>query len=431
MALSSRNRANVDTPGIEPAGPLAFYIHSVRSGLGAEKVVLNVISGLAGRGREIDLLIEDVEDDLRDRLPAGVNVVDVSAAARAQAGEVLFRVASALANLFRRAEADPCGRMSFRVALVRFLFKRHPPLYALRRYLFRRRPQAIISYLNYPNIALLLAAQLGKSDTRIYVNVRNNISGEVAGAKSKRMREMPVLMRNLFHLADGIVAVSEGVAADTERLMDLPAGRVTTIFNPVYRPEILALADAVVPHSWLEADALPVVLGVGKMKPQKDFSTLLKAFAQLRKERPARLVILGDGAGRKDLEALATDLGIRADVDFPGYVANPYVYFRHASVFVLSSAWEGLPNALIEAMACGCPVVSTDCPSGPSEILEGGRFGRLVPVGDAEAMARAIGETLDQPAASQAPKEHAQRFTFDRVVERYDRLLTCGSVADR
>jgi glycosyltransferase involved in cell wall biosynthesis len=424
----------LDRTKIEPAArPLAFYIHSVRSGLGAEKVVLNVISGLAARGREVDLLIEDVEDGLRDRLPAGVNVVDVSAAAQASAGEAFCRIASFFVNLFRRVEADPCGLATFRVALVRFLIKRHPPLHALRRYLFRRRPQAVISFLNYPNIALLLAAQLGKGDTRIYVNVRNNISGEVAGAKSRRMREMPVLMRNLFPLADGIVAVSEGVAADTERLMQMPAGRVTTIFNPVYRPEILALADAEAPHPWLKANAhaLPVVLGVGKMKPQKDFPALLKAFAQLRKERPARLIILGDGAGRKDLESLAAKLGIRADVDFPGYVANPYVYFRHASVFVLSSAWEGLPNALIEAMACGCPVVSTDCPSGPAEILDGGRFGRLVPVGDAKAMARAIGETLDQPATSQAPREHAQRFTFDRVVERYDSLLTRGSAADR
>jgi len=409
--------------------PLAFYIHSVSSGLGAEKVVLNVASGLAARGREIDLLIEAPDSDLGARLPAGVNLVDLGKAAAPPVAAALLRLASLLVNLTRRSRPDPCGRASFRIALARFLFKRRPPLHALRRYLSSRRPEAIVSFLNYPNIALLLAAQLGKGDTRVYVNVRNHISSSVAGAKSRRMREMPVLMRNLFALADGIIAVSDGVGADIARLTDTPPARVTTIFNPVYRPQMLELANAPAPHPWLQPGAPPVVLGAGKMKPQKDFATLLKAFARLRRERPARLIILGDGDGKEVLEALAETLGIRPDVDFPGYVANPYVYFRHASVFVLSSAWEGLPNVLIEAMACGCPVVSTDCPSGPAEILDGGRFGRLVPVGDDAAMAQAMAATLDQGNAPAAPGEHAKRFSFDSVVERYDRLLSGQATA--
>ena len=409
--------------------PLAFYIHSVSSGLGAEKVVLNVASGLAARGREIDLLIEAPDSDLGARLPAGVNLVDLGKAAPPHATAALLRLASLLVNLPRRTRPDPCGRAPFRIALARFLFKRRPPLHALRRYLSSRRPEAIVSFLNYPNIALLLAAQLGKGDTRVYVNVRNHISSSVAGAKSRRMTEMPVLMRNLFSLADGIIAVSDGVSADIARLTDTPPARVTTIFNPVYRPQMLELANAPAPHPWLQPGAPPVVLGAGKMKPQKDFATLLKAFARLRRTRPAKLIILGDGEGKEDLEALAETLGIRTDVDFPGYVANPYVYFRHASVFVLSSAWEGLPNVLIEAMACGCPVVSTDCPSGPSEILDGGRFGRLVPVGDDAAWAQAIEATLDQGDAPAAPGEHARCFNFDSVVERYDRLLSGQATA--
>src|SRR3546814_17331889 len=141
------------------------------------------------------------------------------------------------------------------------------------------------------------------------------------------MREMPVRMRNLCPRDDGVVAVSGGVAADTERLMDMPAGRVTAIFNPVYRPQILALADAAAPHPWLQTDSLPVVLGVGKMKPQKDFPTLLKAFALLRQEHPAKLIILGAAAGKEGLEALAETLGIRAAVPFPKYVPNPHTHF--------------------------------------------------------------------------------------------------------
>lgn len=405
------------------ARPVAFYIHSVSSGLGAEKVVLNVVAGLAARGRTVDLLIEDAHDGLQEELPAGVTLVDLGPASRAAAGEPLLRTASLILNLWRATKPDPCGREAFRTALARFLFKRRPPLHALRRYLGRRRPQAVIAFLNYPNIALLLAAQLGKGDTRVYVNLRNHISSSVAGAKSRRMREMPVLMCNLFHLADGVVAVSEGVAADIARLTDTPESRITTIFNPVYRPQMLQLAEAAVPHPWLQQRDLPVVLAAGKMKPQKDFPTLLRAFARLRRERPARLIILGDGDGKGGLEALAEALGIRADVDFPGYVENPYAWFSRASVFVLSSAWEGLPNVLIEAMACGCPVVSTDCPSGPAEILDGGRHGRLVPVGDEAAMAAAIRETLDHGEVPAEPGAHARRFGFDSVVERYDRLL--------
>ncbi len=410
------------------ARPLAFYIHSVKSGLGAEKVVLNVASGLAAQGREVDLIIENPDSDLFETLHPNVRLVDLRKGAAAPLFDVLFRFASLALNLARGAKSDPFGRVPFRTAVTRFLYKRRPPLYALNRYLSSRRPESIISFLNYPNVALLLASQLGKGDTRIYVNVRNHISSSVSGAKSKRMREMPVLMCNLFPLADGVVAVSDGVAVDITRLTDTPTNRVTTILNPIRFQEILELANAPPSHPWLRPDGPPLVLGAGKMKPQKDFPTLLKAFARLRKERQAKLVILGDGADGARLKALAEQLGIGQDVDFPGYVKNPFVYYRHASVFVLSSAWEGLPNVLLEAMACGCPVVSTDCPSGPSEILEGGRLGRLVPIGDDDAMARAIVETLDQTATRQAPVEHARRFAFDRILAAYDKLLTRPAV---
>ena len=411
------------------ARPLAFYIHSVASGLGAENVLLSIVSGLAAQGRKVDLLIENPDRDLREKLHPGIGLVDLGKGGPLPGIDVLFRLVSLLVNLAGGAKTDPCGQVPFRTALTRFLFKRRPPLYALNRYLRAKRPRSIISFLNYPNLALLLAAQLGKRDTRIYVNVRNHISGSVKGAKSRRMTEIPVLMRNLFPLADGVVAVSEGVASDTMQLTDTPPNRVTTILNPLRSRESSEPVNAEALHPWLQADGPPLVLSIGKMRPQKDFPTLLKAFARLRRERPARLIVLGDGDGRKSLEALAEQLGIRSDVDFPGYVKNPFAFYRHASVFVLSSAWEGLPNVLIEAVASGCPIVSTDCPSGPSEILDGGRLGRLVPIGDDEAMAKAIAETLDQTKERQATERqvqggHVQRFALDRIVEAYDTLLT-------
>ncbi len=166
------------------------------------------------------------------------------------------------------------------------------------------------------------------------------------------------------------------------------------------------------------------------LKPQKDFETLLAAFAQVRGARPARLMILGDvrkgekdAAYRRGLEALARELGVASDVAFPGFVVNPFAFLSHVALFVLSSRWEGLGVVLIEALACGCPVVSTDCPSGPSEILGGGRWGRLAPVGDAAALAEAIVLTLDQPPDREALRERAQTFSIDRAIQRYAELL--------
>ncbi len=407
------------------ARPLAFYIHSVASGHGAENVVLTLVSALAAQGRKIDLLTENVDNDLRERLHhPNIDLVDLREKPNRPGFDILFRLASLLLNLFRRTKSDPSGNHSFRTAISRFLYKRRPPLYALNQYIKTRSPESIIAFLEYPNLALLLAAQFGRGDTRIYVNVRNHISTSVARAKSRRMTEVPVLIRNLYPLADGIVAVSEGVADDVMQLTDSPPNRVTTILNPIRFQETGELAKLAAPHPWFEEEGPPVILGVGKMKPQKDYPTLLRAFARLRQERPARLIILGDGKGRGGLETLAEQLGIEADVDFPGYVKDPSVFFHHASLFVLSSAWEGLPNVLIEALACGCPVVSTDCPSGPSEILDGGKLGRLVPVGDDEALAKAIAETLDETNERQVPDGHIRRFAPDRIVESYETLLT-------
>jgi glycosyltransferase involved in cell wall biosynthesis len=157
--------------------------------------------------------------------------------------------------------------------------------------------------------------------------------------------------------------------------------------------------------------------------PAKNFSLLLAAFARLRAQRPARLLILGEGRERLRLEAAAHELGIDADVALPGHVDNPYAAFSRASLFVLSSDWEGLPTVLIEALACGCPVVSTDCPSGPAEILERGRYGSLVPVGDAVALAHAMARTLDQPPAPETLRLRSEAFTLERSAGRYLDLL--------
>ena len=174
-----------------------------------------------------------------------------------------------------------------------------------------------------------------------------------------------------------------------------------------------------------------MVLGAGKLKKQKDFATLVKAFAEVRHRRLARLVILGEGPRRGALLALARKLGVAEDIELPGFVANPFAFMARSSVFVLSSAWEGFGNVLVEAMACGCPVVSTDCPSGPSEILEDGRHGPLVPVGDPAGLAKAICEVLDAPRERAALEERASVFTAAASAEHYERALLGTPIGGR
>ena len=199
--------------------------------------------------------------------------------------------------------------------------------------------------------------------------------------------------------------------------------RVHTIYNPVVTGDLDRKAREPVEHPWIGGDGPPVILAAGRLSAQKDFSTLLVAFARLLTRRPARLVVLGKGKRKPRLVSLARRLGVAEHVDFPGFADNPYAFMARASLFVLSSWYEGLPTVLIEAMACGCPVVSTDCLYGPREILEDGKHGPLVPVGDAEALAAAMARTLDAPPRPEALRERASFFNAARAIDRYEELL--------
>jgi glycosyltransferase involved in cell wall biosynthesis len=219
-----------------------------------------------------------------------------------------------------------------------------------------------------------------------------------------------------------IIANSQGAAESLQKHNRLSREKIRVIYNPVVSPELLQLAEQPLAHPWFSDTIYPVVLGIGRLTRQKDFPTLLRAFATARRDHPMRLVIVGDGEERARLCALAQQLGVNQEVLLVGFDPNPYRYMRRASVFVLSSQWEGLPNALIEAMACGAPVVSTDCPSGPREILEDGKWGRLVPVGDSVALAHAILETLARPLLVN-PMERAMDFTVEKITEEYLHVL--------
>ena len=219
------------------------------------------------------------------------------------------------------------------------------------------------------------------------------------------------------------MGVSHGVSTEFTKITGLKCGRPQVIYNPVVSENIERRSREPANHPWLDSPELPVILAIGKLNKSKNFPFLLAAFAQLLAHRPARLVVLGDGRTRPKLMALAKRLGIEESVDFPGFKENPFAFLAKANLFVLSSRNEALPTVLIEAMACGCPVVSTDCPFGPREILEGGKHGPLVPVGDSEALAAAMVRVLDAPPSGNALRERAALFSIDRAVDRYEALL--------
>jgi glycosyltransferase involved in cell wall biosynthesis len=229
---------------------------------------------------------------------------------------------------------------------------------------------------------------------------------------------MPRLIRRFYPWADGVVSVAQGTADDLVRTAGLRPAHIEVVHNPIVTPELRAMADEPLDHPWFEPGQPPVLLAVGRFTPQKDFGTLIRASSRALEAGGARLLILGDGPERTHLEALVSTLGLEGSVGLPGWVGNPYPYMVRAAAFVLSSRWEGLPSVLIEALFCGAPVVATDCLSGPSEILEDGRYGLLVPVGDEDALAKGIAAALagDVPPP---PRESWQPYELETVVQRY------------
>ena len=233
---------------------------------------------------------------------------------------------------------------------------------------------------------------------------------------------MPRLIKRFYPWADGIVAVSRGAADDLVRAAGLAPDRIEVVHNPIVTPELREMAAAPLDHPWFRPGQAPVVLSVGRFSPQKDFGTLIRAFSRVLRECRARLLILGDGPERAGLEALVADLNLGGAVELPGWVQNPYPYMVRADAYVLSSRWEGLPSVLIEALYCSVPVIATDCPSGPREILDGGKHGLLVPVGDEDALAEGIESALagNVPRPTEASW---QPYEQETVVRRYLEVL--------
>jgi glycosyltransferase involved in cell wall biosynthesis len=348
---------------------------------------------------------------LLSQVPASVRVVDLRTRTAITALPWLARHPVDALRLLRRPSM---------VYNLPFVFGSIP---ALARYLRRERPDAMLSALNYGNLAAIFARHVAHSPTRLAVSEHNPLSVRVAKETQRRMRTLPASVGHFYRWADGIGAVSQGVADDLAATARLPRSSIRVTYNPVVTPELHAEAEQPLAHPWFAPGAPPVVIGAGRLQPQKDFANLIRAFARVRAQRPLRLLILGQGPLRAELEALARELGVGADVELHGFAPNRLAFMRRAGLFVLSSAWEGLPTVLIEALACGCPVVSTDCPSGPAEILDGGRYGGLAPTGDPAALARVMAAALDAPPAPEARLARLARAGLYSTAASADRYL--------
>lgn len=334
---------------------IALFLPSLHGG-GAERVMLTLANAMSARGYAVDLVLGTADGAyLKDAAPK-LRVIDLG-----------------------------CKRVI--KALV-----------PLARYLRQDRPKTMLSALNHANIIAIVANILAGRKTRLVVSEHNTISVEACSARTLTARSVYFLTSKSYLHADSVVAVSKHAAEDLERFAGLKPDSVRAIYNP-FDLGLIAQQAAIAPdHPWLASGQPPLVIAIGRLTEQKDFPLLIRAFAQVRAKRVARLLILGEGELRSKLNGLTAEVGLTdADVQMPGFVPNPFSYLQRSSVFVLSSRWEGFGNVIVEAMACGTPVVSTDCPSGPREILEDGRWGRLVPPGDVESLAQAIESVLATP----------------------------------
>lgn len=383
------------------------------SGGGVQRMMRHTADELAARGFKVDLL----HASAGSIDPASENLRAVR----------LRRWPRSMGRLMAfRADPGGVGRQIRPVLLTPFAAKPLGLIPSLTRYLREETPDAFISATTYMNLASIWARRLAGVATRVLVSERDNLSQNLNTGRfgnAWRWRHLPPLLQRTYPMADAVIGVSKGVSEDLETIASLPSGLVRTIYNPVLTEDIPRLAAIPPKEPWLNVDGPPVVLAAGRLVSKKDYPTLLRGFARLRQNRQARLIILGKGPDLKKLRRLAVDLSIDDDIRFTGWAENVYAYMARASVFALTSMREGLPGVLIQALACGCPVVSTDCPSGPAEILDNGRIGRLIPIGDDACLAGALAATIDNPPLDDGLRRHVAAFTAANAVDAYLDIL--------
>jgi glycosyltransferase involved in cell wall biosynthesis len=391
---------------------LAFLLSDLTGG-GLQRMVTILAGAFAARGARVDVVVCQPDGEVRRNLPAEVDVVPLYKRDPLSARLAVCRADLTLARLLARP------MLSLRQGSTTLAY-----LPSLAAYLRTARPDVLFAATSYLNVEAVLARRLARVPTRIVLSERNHFSSGKP-RNDWRRRCLGPAMRHAYLQADAIVAVSDGVAVDLAEAIGIPRASITTLHNPTLTPDFASRLAQPIEHPWFTTGGPPVLLSVGRLAPQKDFPTLLRAFALVRERRAVRLAIAGKGSPRQiaRMREFADQLGIRTDVEFLGFLPNPLPYMARAAAFVLSSRFEGFPNVLLEALAAGTPVVSTDCPSGPREILDDGTYGSLVEVGDHVALAEAIARTLDNPTAAERLKARAAVFDYETAIARYQAVL--------
>jgi glycosyltransferase involved in cell wall biosynthesis len=346
-------------------------------------VTINLANSLADRGYEVDYVAGTLEGEFVSEIGEDVRVVDLNVS---------------------------------RIPVLGIL----AAIPHLRSYLKSNRPDVLFVERTHTSIPAIFAAIFSDIDVHVAPTV-HYVHSHSVGIKSKLMKRVAA---RLWTVADDVIAVSEGVAKDIAESTDINERNITVLHNSIDIEKIQSMANETIGQEWLTSDDIRSIVSVGRLGPQKDRRTLLKSFAELTDTYPdTRLIIVGKGSQRENLESFAKSLHIDEKVDFRGFVENQYAYMKQGSVFVLSSKHEALPTVLMEALACGCSIVSTDCQYGPREILCGETYGRLTPVGDSSEMAATIGEALEDPIEAELATSRAEHFSLRGGAERYDEYI--------
>ncbi|NNE35309.1 MAG: glycosyltransferase [Rhodothermales bacterium] len=355
---------------------ITLFIYSLGYG-GIQRIVVRMANEFVKRGYAVNLVLAKRTGALISDVDASVNVINLNASS------VLYSIA----GLFRHIRNN--------------------------------RPHVLFSAETPINIVAIWAKLLFGSKIRLVISVRSNISEYSKNEAVWYSRFTPILVRVFYRYADALVTVSQGVLDDLKAISKSAFARGTVIYNPVVDLERSTVSPTTAPHRWLDDRDVPVLLAVGRLTAQKNYPVLLQAFADARKSRNMRLIILGGGKMLDDLINQCKKYEISEHVHFAGFVDNTAAYYSFASLFVLSSDYEGFGSVLVEAMAHGCPVVSTDCPSGPREILMNGTYGALVSPGDASALSNAILKSLENSPDIESLKSRAADFSVDKSISQY------------
>ena len=352
---------------------------------GIGKIFINLIEEYANRGIEVHVYLTKKEGEFLDQLPKNVRVFE--------------------------------GNGRALTSIIPFI-----------KYLRKEKPEAVLSAREFLNIINIFCCLFTSNKTKAVVSLHTNQTAENMATKENtgslyKNKYFLTLAKAFYKIPDKIVAVSGGVADDFSSRMGIERQKIKVIYNPVYKP---ADAIEVTPNSLVQnflSDNRKFIIAVGRLTKQKDFPTLIKAFSLVRKKMDISLIILGEGPLRQELETLINQLGLQDHVLLPGFISNPSYYVRKAAAFVISSKYEGFGNVIVEALGVGTPIISTDCPSGPSEILANGKYGRLVPIENPAELANNIIDTLNSTYDPEQLINRAKDFSIHRIADEYSAYI--------